>query len=122
MKLNSRIFIATLGAALLASVAWAVPQTHTPNQQPAQARASQQSQTVSGKIAAFSKTSLTLNVGSEISDPGEPASSQKAPTTMTFEINKNTTVDGSLKVGEHADVTYRVESGQNVAVSVRVTS
>jgi hypothetical protein len=36
-------------------------------------------------------------------------------------IDKNTTVEGSLKVGSNADVTYRQENGTNIAISVRVT-
>jgi hypothetical protein len=40
---------------------------------------------------------------------------------MTFMIDKNTTVDGKLKVGANADVTYREEGGNNIAVSVRVS-
>ena len=31
---------------------------------------------------------------------------------MTFQIDKNTTVDGKLKVGANADVTYREDSGK----------
>jgi hypothetical protein len=40
---------------------------------------------------------------------------------MTFLIDKNTTVEGNLKVNANADVTYREESGSNVAISVRIT-
>ena len=39
---------------------------------------------------------------------------------MIFLINQNTTVDGKLKVGANADVTYREDNGNNVAISVRV--
>jgi Cu/Ag efflux protein CusF len=46
---------------------------------------------------------------------------QTSPKTMTFMIDKNTTVDGKLKVGANADVTYREEGGNNIAVSVRVS-
>jgi Cu/Ag efflux protein CusF len=42
--------------------------------------------------------------------------------TMTFTIDKNTTIDGKLKVGASADVTYRQEGGNNIAISVRVGS
>jgi hypothetical protein len=40
---------------------------------------------------------------------------------MAFTIDKNTTVDGKLKVGSSADVTYRSDNGANVAISVHVT-
>ena len=41
--------------------------------------------------------------------------------TMTFLIDENTAVDGKLKVGDNADVAYRQQNGNNVAVSVRIT-
>ena len=40
---------------------------------------------------------------------------------MAFTIDKNTTVDGKLKVGSSADVTYRQDNGTNIAISVHVT-
>jgi hypothetical protein len=40
---------------------------------------------------------------------------------MTFTIDDNTTVSGKLAVGASADVTYRSQGGQNIAVSVRVS-
>jgi hypothetical protein len=40
---------------------------------------------------------------------------------MTFAIDKNTTVDGKLKVGSTADVTYRQDNGVNVAISIHVS-
>ena len=44
------------------------------------------------------------------------------PKTMTFLLDKNTTIEGSLRVGANADVTYRQEKGSNVAISVHVAS
>ena len=41
--------------------------------------------------------------------------------SMTFQIDKNTTVDGKLQVGANADVTYREDGGKLVAISVRVS-
>jgi len=40
---------------------------------------------------------------------------------MTFLLDKNTTIEGSLRVGADAEVTYRQEKGANVAISVHVT-
>jgi len=77
-----------------------------------------QEQSVSGKIASVEKTSFTLTVGQSQTQNLQQDSS--APKTMTFTIDKNTTIDGSLKVGANADVTYRQEKGTNVAISVRV--
>jgi hypothetical protein len=39
---------------------------------------------------------------------------------MSFTIDQNTTVEGKLKVGANADVTYRQDNGANVAISVHV--
>jgi len=79
-----------------------------------------QEQSVSGKIASVEKTSFTLTVGQ--SQTQNLQQDPSTPKTMTFMIDKNTTIDGSLKVGASADVTYRQEKGSNVAISVRVTS
>jgi len=40
---------------------------------------------------------------------------------MTFLLDKNTTIEGSLRVGANAEVTYRQEKGVNVAISVHIT-
>jgi len=39
---------------------------------------------------------------------------------MTFQVDSNTTIDGNLQVGVDADVTYRIDSGQYIAINVRV--
>src|SRR5260370_27673354 len=74
-----------------------------------------QEQSVSGKIASVEKTSFTLTVGQ--SQTQSLQQDPNTPKTMTFMIDKNTTIDGSLKVGASADVTYRQGKGSNVAVS-----
>lgn len=75
--------------------------------------------TVSGKVTSIGKTSFTLAVASvkmnqETSHPAPGAKS------MTFQVDGNTTIDGNLQVGVDADVTYRIESGQYIAINVRV--
>jgi hypothetical protein len=94
-------------------------------------------QSVSGKITSVSGKTFTLSTSQ--SSPSSPAgqqfqSSQTTPSTdhaggaaaagqsMTFSIDDNTTVSGKLAVGSNADVTYRSQGGQNIAVSVRVSS
>ncbi len=72
-------------------------------------------QTVSGKIASVEKNSFTLTVGQQLEQ------TPSTPKTMSFKIDKSTTIDGSLKVGANADVTYRQEKSENIAISVRVT-
>ncbi len=53
------------------------------------------------------------NLGQQLQD--------SSPKTMTFQIDKNTTVDGKLQVGANADVTYREDGGKLMAISVRVS-
>lgn len=74
-----------------------------------------EAQSVTGTIASVGKNSFTLTLGSAMSQR-----EQTSPRTMMFLIDKNTTIDGKLRVGANADVTYREDNGNNVAISVRV--
>jgi hypothetical protein len=96
-----------------------------------QSQAGQQGelQSVSGKITSVSGKTFTLSASSSPSSPSSPTGSQFQSSassaegqSMTFTINDNTTVSGKLAVGANADVTYRTQGGQNIAVSVRVSS
>lgn len=82
-----------------------------------------QQQSVSGKIASVEKNSFTLTVGQSqtSNDKNNVQQEPSNPKTMTFQLNKNTTIEGSLRVGASADVTYRQEKGANIAISVHVT-
>ncbi len=117
MNKELRIAFSALASLALAAATFAVPAT--PKNAPAAQEQQAQTQSVSGKIASVDKSSFTLTVGSAAS-PGQQMS-QTTPKTMTFMIDKNTTVDGKLQVGANADVTYRQDGGNNVAVSVRVS-
>ena len=127
MKNVCRVFLPTMACLTLIAPVWALPPSTThsatvlglsnePN--------AQQQQSVSGKIASVEKSSFTLTIGQSQTPSGrqnlrrDPAS----PKTMTFQLDKNTTVEGTLKVGANADVTYREENGANVAISVHVAS
>jgi hypothetical protein len=121
MKNVSRIALSVLAFLFFVSALGILP-TSAKNrtaQQGGQQPAAQ-AQTVSGKIASVDKSSFSLNVtsgGKEQHVTNEAA----GPKTMTFQIDKNTTVDGQLQVGANADVTYRQESGNNIAISVHVS-
>lgn len=119
MKKVSRTVFSALSSLALAAACVALPATHNAKQQATHEQAAQ-TQSVSGKIATVEKTSFTLTVGSGMSNSGQQMQ-QTAPKTMTFQIDKNTTVDGKLKVGANADVTYREDNGNNIAISVRVS-
>jgi Cu/Ag efflux protein CusF len=123
MKKDSRIVVSALASFALATAICLLPPaaTNANAKRPAHAQDATQTQAVSGKIASVGKTSFTLTVKSD----HVSAQSSQAPTadTMRFRIDNNTTVEGTLQVGANADVTYREDgSGNNLAISVRVTS
>ena len=116
-KLSLSIFSAALLAGAVALPSHAVQQSQTP---PA-AGSQQQLQSVSGKITSVAGKTFTLSTSSAPAG-AEHFGNQAAAQSMTFSIDDNTTVSGKLAVGSNADVTYRSEGGQNIAVSVRVSS
>ncbi len=125
--MNKKIVTGLCSFALMAFLAVAWP-TYAQNQNHSTepgttAQQSDQAQSVSGTIASLGRNSFTLTVNpSSATEPGHSFRQQTSSRSMTFMINKNTTVDGKLKVGANADVTYREENGNNVAISVRVMS
>jgi hypothetical protein len=124
MKNVKRVVLTIVSALAFAATGWGIPR-EVPNARADSAREQNtaQPQSVTGKIASFDKSSLTLNVvASQINASGhqlaQPANTSK---TMTFLIDKNTTVEGTLKVDSNAAVTYREDNGSNIAISVSVT-
>jgi hypothetical protein len=111
---SRRIVFATIAALLLVAGLWAIPTATTAQQTPA-AQLS-----VSGTITSVEKDSFNLAVGGQT--PGGQQLSASEAKSMTFMIDKNTTVEGKLKVNANADVTYREENGKNIAISVHVAS
>src|SRR5260370_14267942 len=123
MKNLYRVVFVTLASAMLVASLWSMPRA-TDNAQPtatAQAPASQLS--ISGKITAVGKDSFTLAVTGAQSSAGHQFA-QETPNakSMIFHIDKNTTIEGNLKVNATADVTYLEENGKNIAISVHVTA
>jgi Cu/Ag efflux protein CusF len=118
MKNAWRFALVSLAGLALVGGALTLPQAKA-HQARQQEQAAQQTQSVSGKIASVDKTSFTLTVGSAMEEAlvQDPSSAR----TMSFSIDKNTTVEGTLKVGSSADVTYRTDNGANIAISVHVT-
>jgi hypothetical protein len=81
---------------------------------------SDETQSVTGIIALVGKKSFTLTIEAAISNR-QPAQ-ETNPKSMVFLMDKNTTIDGQLRVGARANVTYREEKGNAIAISVRVPS
>jgi hypothetical protein len=75
---------------------------------------------VSGKVTAVGKSSFTLSVSSAKITSGSTTEESAGAKSMTFQVDSNTAIDGNLQVGADADVTYLIDSGQYIAISVRV--
>jgi hypothetical protein len=118
MKHASRIVLTVLSSLALAATVWASPQTTPQTSDSIMRQTPAETQTVSGTIASVQNDSFTLKVASSQISASEDSNKTK---TMTFLIDRNTTVDGTLKVDSTADVTYRQENGSNLAISVHVT-
>jgi hypothetical protein len=122
MKNVRRFGLSIVSAALLASAAWALPPTPSngsANQDTPKANA--QLQSVSGTISTVQRDSFTLVTTSSTPRGQQFQQDRGEAKTMTFMIDKNTTVEGQLKAGANADVVYRQDNGNNVAVSVTVS-
>ena len=120
MKKISQIVLSVATSSILAVAAWALP-ARTPNNRPNQAGlpGAAQLQSVSGQISSVETNSFTLDT-----TPDMPRANQfqqiNPTTTMTFQVDRNTSVSGRLAVGANADVSYRTENGNNIAVVVSV--
>ena len=119
MRKEGRIVFSALASLILVPAVWALPTTRSSAIQEQTPPPQAQSQSVSGKIASVEKSSFTLTIGAGSSNQGQQFQ-QSAAKTMNFLLDKNTTIDGKLKVGATADVTYREDGGQNVAISVHI--
>jgi hypothetical protein len=124
MKNVIRGVFSSTASLILAAAVCALPATTTHGSALPSAiheQAAAPAQSVSGKIASVGKSSFTLTVASDGMAKLEQNAQDARPKTMTFGIDKNTTIDGNLQVGANADVTYREDNGKNIAISVRVT-
>ena len=122
MKSTLRFTLAILAGAILVVAAWGLPPaTHGSSQPALAAEQTPATQSVSGKIASVAKDSFTLTVGGS-QTAGQHLTQQAEPKTMTFMVDKNTAIEGKIKVNANAEVTYREEGGKNIAVSVHVAS
>jgi hypothetical protein len=114
----------TVSAICLAWLLVLLPASSLPAKTPSEppptvTQQSDQTQSVTGTIATVGRNSFTLTLTSAIN---RDQHSQDTPRTMTFVIDKNTTIDGRLRVGASADVTYRQQNGNYIAINVRVAS
>ncbi len=121
MKKMGRIGISIISGALLTMGTWALPATVPgASSQQGASKGTVQLQSVSGAISTIQHNSFTLVTSA--GTPGEHLQQvSRDNKTMMFIIDENTAVDGTLKVGANADVVYREDSGNDMAVSVTVS-
>ena len=79
-----------------------------------------QLESTSGRIASVQGNTFTLE-SQKSQSSGRESFRQDDQKAITFTIDQSTTVEGKIEVGANADVTYRQQDGNNIAVSVRVT-
>jgi hypothetical protein len=120
MKKNLKLILSAMASLILVAVVCSMPRT-LPNPTTTHEQTAAE-QSVSGKIAEVQKNSFTLSIGPSRTMSNLGQQMQETPQkSMTFQIDKNTTVDGKLQVGANADVTYREDNGKLVAINVRVS-
>lgn len=125
MKSVSRVALSVLTLLFFVSAMGILPLSARTKTKPQESQTpAVETQTVSGKVSSVDKSSFTINVTSATANKEAKQFTNAAggPKSMTFQIDKNTTVDGQLQVGANADVTYRQERGSNVAISVHVVA
>jgi hypothetical protein len=121
MKNIHRIGLSVISGSLLAIATVALPAT-APRAISSQdsPKASVQLQSVSGTIENVARDSFTMTTNGGTPKGLNFAQVDSTSKTMLFVIDQNTTIDGKLHVGANADVIYRVDAGNNMAVSVTV--
>ncbi len=121
MKKAWRLAITVGTSSILAAAVWALPPKSTSHHDVTATQDVAQVQSASGKVASVQTNSFTLETTESAPGARQNFVQDKSQIkTMSFVIDKNTAVDGKLKVGANADVTYCQDNGSNVAVSVRV--
>jgi len=119
---NSRRVIFSILTSLVLVAALAAISSSTGNAQPASIGQTAAPLSVSGKVTAVAKNSFTLAVGGSQTSAGQQIAQTPEAKSMTFMLDKNTTIEGKLKVNANAEVTYREDNGKNIAISVHVTA
>jgi hypothetical protein len=121
MKRMGRLGISLMSGALLTAGTWALPATMPrPSSHQEGAKGGVQLESVSGTLSTVQRNSFTLVTSG--GTPGEHVQQISSDSrTMMFITDENTTVDGKLQAGVNADVVYREDNGNNMAVSVTVS-
>jgi Cu/Ag efflux protein CusF len=122
MKNNTRLILAVTFSLVVMTAVWAIPQsTHNATGAVLIDQAAAQTQAATGTISAVDKASFTITLPPTKNLSAASNFAQDTPKTMTFVVDKNTTIEGKLRVGASAEVTYRDDNGEHIALGVRVS-
>jgi Cu/Ag efflux protein CusF len=123
MKNIHRMGLSLITGSLIAVGTWALPISapSSKTSSPIPAQTGVQLQSASGQIATVSRNSFTLTTTGAATQGEAFAQVDNTSKTMMFVIDDNTTIDGKLTVGANADVVYREDNGNHMAVSVTVS-
>jgi hypothetical protein len=122
MKNNTRVFLGLICSLALVTAVWAIPPaTGNTNGTLTLEQTVPQTQSASGTISKVDKNSFTITLAPSGNVSARENLTQDSPKSMTFVVDQNTTIDGKLQVGSTADVVYRDDNGNHVAIGVRVT-
>ncbi len=111
IKLFAKTILPFALTAFLASGAIANPRPSPQPQMDSQTAADASSMTASGKVVEVAGTAMTL----EVKKDGKKQN-------LSFVTDKDTKVEGTLAVGAQAQVTYRQQDGNKVAVAIHIAS
>jgi hypothetical protein len=120
MKNVHRVGLSLISGSLIAIATWALPVAAPSAETAAASQNGIQLQSVSGTVSTVARDAFTMTTPAAAPQGSEVAQVDDTTKTMMFVIDQNTTIDGKLRVGASADVVYRNDAGNNMAVSVTV--
>jgi hypothetical protein len=121
MKNIHRVGLSLISASLLAIATWALPVAAPSPKTAAASQNGVQLESVSGTVVTVARDAFTLTTPAAAPQGMQVAQVDDTTKTMMFVIDQNTTIDGRLRSGASADVVYRKDAGNNMAVSVTVS-
>lgn len=121
MKNIHRVGLSVISGSVLAMATWALPVAAPSAKTAATSQNGVQLQSVSGTVVTVARDAFTLTTPAAAPQGMQVAQADDSTKTMMFVIDQNTTIDGKLRVGASADVVYRMDAGNNMAVSVTVS-
>ena len=107
MRFRTALFICSISTLCFIGAAWSTP---SPSQPATLLSAATETKSIFGRIASVGDSEFSLEV------PKNQTSS-----TLQFQLDGNTQLEGTLAVGSHAPVDYHTADGKMVATHIVVT-